>query len=235
MNVKRPWLRYFNADDSGAGGTNAAGTGGAAAGAAAGAGAGTGAGAGAGTGAGTDDTGAGGTGGPDGGGAGGADTGGGDDGKGGKAAVLEDLARERDARQALDTENQSLKSELQALKDQGLTPEQKAERDAKQTAGRVGDLETENGTLKSSNADLTAENLRLRVAITEGIPANWVDRLRGSTEEEVRADAQSVKQDLRLGSAGEHTAGVGHRGSDHTDAKPGMGNIRLGYETTSRT
>ncbi|NHP18113.1 hypothetical protein G8767_31750 [Rhodococcus sp. IC4_135] len=124
---------------------------------------------------------------------------------------------------------------MQALKDQGLTPEQKAERDAQQTAGRVGDLETENGTLKSSNADLTAENLRLRVAITEGIPANWVDRLRGSTEEEVRADAQSVKQDLRLGSAGEHTAGVGHRGSDHTDAKPGMGNIRLGYETTSRT
>ena len=219
MNVKRPWLRYFNADDSGAGGTNGGGTGGA----------GTGAGAG-----GTDNTGTGGTGGTDGGGAGGADTGG-DDGKGGKTAVLADLARERDARQALDTENQSLKSQLQALKDKDLTPEQKAERDAQQTAGRVGELETENGTLKSTNADLTAENLRLRVAITEGIPANWVDRLRGSTEEEVRADAQSVKQDLRLGSAGEYTAGVGHRSSDHTDAKPGMGNIRLGYETTSRT
>lgn len=219
MNVKRPWLRYFNADDSGAGGTNGGGTGGA----------GTGAGAG-----GTDNTGTGGTGGTDGGGAGGADTGGDDDGKGGKTAVLADLARERDARQALDTENQSLKSQLQALKDKDLTPEQKAERDAQQTAGRVGELETENGTLKTANADLTAENLRLRVAIDEGIPANWVDRLRGSNEEEVRADAQSVKQDLRLGSAGEFTAGVGHRGSDHAEAKPGMGNIRLGYETTSR-
>ncbi|MDZ7910414.1 MAG: hypothetical protein U5O16_00980 [Rhodococcus sp. (in: high G+C Gram-positive bacteria)] len=229
MNVKRPWLRYFNADDSGAGGTNGGGTGSAAA--AAGAGAGTGAGAAA---SGTDDTGAGGTGGTDGGGAGGADTGG-DDGKGGKAAVLADLARERDARQTLDTENQTLKSELQALKDQGLTPEQKAERDAQQTAGRVGELETENGTLKSTNSDLAAENLRLRVAIDVGIPANWVDRLRGSTEEEVRADAQSVKQDLRLGSSGEYTAGVGHRGSDNADAKPGMGNIRLGYESTSRT
>lgn len=223
MNVKRPWLRFFNADDSGAGGTNAAGTGGAAAGPAAGAGAGTG--------AGTDGTGAGQT---DGGGAGGADTTG-DDGKGGKAAVLADLAKERDARQALDTENQSLKTELQALKDQGLTPEQKAERDAQQTAGRVGDLETENGTLKSSNADLTAENLRLRVAMDVGIPANWVDRLRGLTEEEIRADAQSVKQDLRLGSSGEHTAGVGHRGSDHAEVKPGMGNLRLGYEKSSRT
>ncbi len=222
MNVKRPWLRYFNADDSGAGGTNGGATGSA----------GTGAGAGAG---GTDNTGTSGTGGTDGAGAGGADTGGDDDGKGGKTAVLADLARERDARQALDTENQSLKSQLQALKDKDLTPEQKAERDAQQTAGRVGELETENGTLKTANADLTAENLRLRVAIDEGIPANWVDRLRGSNEEEVRADAQSVKQDLRLGSAGEFTAGVGHRGSDHTDAKPGMGNIRLGYENSSRT
>lgn len=221
MNVKRPWLRYFNADDSGVGGTNGGGTGGAASGASAGAG-------------GTDDTGTGGTGGTDGGGAGGADTGG-DDGKGGKTAVLADLARERDARQALDTENQSLKSQLQALKDKDLTPEQKAERDAQQTAGRVGELETENGTLKSTNADLTAENLRLRVAMDVGIPVNWVDRLRGSNEEEVRADAESVKKDLRLDGSGDYTAGVGHRGSDHADAKPGMGNIRLGYENSSRT
>jgi hypothetical protein len=126
MNVKRPWLRFFNADDSGAGGASGGGTDGGAAG-----GTGTG---------GTDDNGAGGTGGTDGGGAGGADTGG-DDGKGGKAAVLADLAKERDARQALDTENQTLKAQLQELQDKGLTPEQKAERDAQQTAGRVGDLE----------------------------------------------------------------------------------------------
>lgn len=222
MNVKRPWLRYFNADDSGAGGTNGGG------------GAATGAGAAGANAGGTDGTGAGGTGGTGGGGAGGADTGG-DDGKGGKAAVLSDLARERDARQALDTENQSLKAQLQEFQDKGLTPEQKAARDAQQTAGRAGELETENGTLKTTNADLTAENLRLRVAMDVGIPVNWVDRLRGSNEEEVRADAESVKKDLRLDGSADYTAGVGHRGSDHTDAKPGMGNIRLGYETTSRT
>ena len=220
MNVKRPWLRYFNADDSGAGGANGADAGGGS----------TSAGTGTEGGAGAEGEGAGGTdaGGTDGAGAGGADTGG-DDGKGGKAAVLADLAKERDARQALDTENQSLKSELQALKDKDLTPEQKAERDAQQTVGRVGELETENGTLKSTNSDLTAENLRLRVAITEGIPATWVDRLRGATEEEMRADAQVVKESLRLDGPEEYTAGVGHRGSGQVQTTPGIGTLTHAY------
>jgi hypothetical protein len=39
----------------------------------------------------------------------------------------------------------------------------------------------------------TREVLRLRVALAEGIPADLADRLRGDTEEEIKADAEILK------------------------------------------
>ena len=49
-------------------------------------------------------------------------------------------------------------------------------------------------------AELSAErlnNTRLKVAVEMGIPTAMVDRLRGNTEEEIKADAQSLKELLK--------------------------------------
>lgn len=47
-------------------------------------------------------------------------------------------------------------------------------------------------TLESDLANERAQALRLRVAAAVGLPAELVDRLRGSTEAEIKADAEAL-------------------------------------------
>ncbi|MGZ0151881.1 hypothetical protein ACXJJ3_32815 [Kribbella sp. WER1] len=51
-------------------------------------------------------------------------------------------------------------------------------------------------TAEKSVTDLTAENMRLRVAIEHGVPADLIDRLRGNDAEEMGADAKALMQRL---------------------------------------
>lgn len=53
-------------------------------------------------------------------------------------------------------------------------------------------LQKERDTLKSEVDPLKGENLRLRVALQKNLPADLVDRLRGSNEEELNADADKL-------------------------------------------
>lgn len=46
-------------------------------------------------------------------------------------------------------------------------------------------------------AEIEATSLRQKVAIEKGVPAKWVDRLRGSTEEELAADADQILADIQ--------------------------------------
>lgn len=201
MYVKRPWLRFLNEPDGGAGGSGGAAGAGAGSGGSGGAGAGgTGGAAGAGDGTGEED--------PD------------DQGKGGKQAILADLATERDKRQQAE-------AELQTYKDKELTDQQRLERDAQQSQGKVGELETANGTLALTNQ-------RLLIAIEEGVPANWVTRIQGATPEEMRADAKLIKDSLRPDGTGDHTPGAGHRGSDHIETTPGLGTLREAFANPTR-
>lgn len=84
-----------------------------------------------------------------------------DDGKGGKAAVLADLATERDKRQALETQVQQLTAAQQAQKDAfakalGLKPEETS--DVTALAGQVTELQKQFQETQHQNTVLLVAN-----------------------------------------------------------------------------
>ena len=75
--------------------------------------------------------------------------------------------------------------------------------DLKQAAQKLAEMEAENQTeaqrlsgerdkFKGEAESKSAENLRLRVALAKSVPADLIDRLRGSTQEELEADADKL-------------------------------------------
>lgn len=75
--------------------------------------------------------------------------------------------------------------ELKAKADKFDELEHASKSDLEKVAG-------ERDTLKGELEPTRAENLRLRVAIDKKLPAELVDRLRGSTKEEIEADADEL-------------------------------------------
>ncbi|OZC80559.1 hypothetical protein CH274_15425 [Rhodococcus sp. 06-418-5] len=145
-------------------------------------------------------------------------------GEGGKKA----LESERTARKSAETENADLKAKLKEFEDGKLTADQKLQRDAEESKTKVGQLEADNGKL-------TLENGRLRAALTEGLPVDWADRVRGETDEEMLADAKKIKASLRSSGEGDHTPGAGARGSDVEEATtPGAGTLRAAYKELNK-
>jgi regulator of replication initiation timing len=145
--------------------------------------------------------------------------GGGEDqlGEAGKKALVD----ERTARKAAE-------ARVKELEDGKLTADQKLQRDADESKTKVGQLESDNGKL-------ALENGRLRAALTEGLPVDWADRVRGETDEEMLADAKKIKASLRDSGAGDTTEGAGARGADApVETSPGLGTLRAGYEEISR-
>lgn len=108
-----------------------------------------------------------------------------DKGAGGKDAVLADLAKERDARQALQKQVDAL-APLQKLAEVlGVTPDKAKPTDIEALAGRLGSLE-------QRAADAEARAMRAEVAAAKKLPQSLADRLRGSTVEELAADADAL-------------------------------------------
>lgn len=97
-------------------------------------------------------------------------------GDGGQAA----LKAERRARAEAERARREAEAELQKLRDKDLSEQERLQRDAAAAAQRADQAE--------------AEAARLRVAITVGLPADLVDRLRGDTPEELEADAKFLKE-----------------------------------------
>lgn len=125
-------------------------------------------------------------------------------------------------------ENKQLKAKIKEFEDGKLTADQKLQRDAEESKGKVGQLEGDVGKL-------TLENGRLRAALTEGLPVDWADRVRGETDEEMLADAKKIKASLRDSGTGDTTEGAGARGADApVETSPGLGTLRAGYEEISR-
>jgi hypothetical protein len=56
----------------------------------------------------------------------------------------------------------------------------------------VQELTTKAETVEGKLAELEPENLRLRVALETGLPAELIDRLKGDDEDELKADAESL-------------------------------------------
>jgi hypothetical protein len=99
-------------------------------------------------------------------------------GEGGKKA----LESERTARKAAEKAASDLKARLDELEAANLSDLEKAQKAATDAQQRLAEIE--------------ATALRQKVAIEKGVPAKWVDRLRGTTEEELAADADLILADV---------------------------------------
>ena len=100
-------------------------------------------------------------------------------GEGGKKA----LSAEREARKAAEKTAAELKAKLDEIEQANLSDLEKAQQAAKAATDRLAEME--------------ATSLRQKVAIEKGVPAKWVDRLRGDTEEELAADADQILADIQ--------------------------------------
>ncbi|MGN0100752.1 MAG: hypothetical protein ACI39C_07415 [Dietzia sp.] len=99
-----------------------------------------------------------------------------------KNRVLADLAEERKQRQAL-------QEKLREIEDAKLSDEQRRERDLEERAQRIAELE-------KTNAELSLAQTRRDVADAAGLPSWMAPRLQGTTEDELRADAEKVLAEL---------------------------------------
>lgn len=95
-------------------------------------------------------------------------------GDGGKKAL--DAERKRAA--AAEKSAKSLQAQLDEIKQANLSELEKAQKAAAESTARLAEYEQ--------------TTLRQRVALAEGMPADLVDRLRGTTEEEYTADAKAL-------------------------------------------
>lgn len=100
-------------------------------------------------------------------------------GEGGKKA----LSAEREARKAAEKTAAELKAKLDEIEQANLSDLEKAQQAAKAATDRLAEIES--------------TSLRQKVAIEKGVPAKWVDRLRGDTEEELAADADQILADVQ--------------------------------------
>ena len=100
-------------------------------------------------------------------------------GEGGKKA----LSAEREARKAAEKAAAELKAKLDEIEQANLSDLEKAQQAAKAAQDRLAEME--------------ATSLRQKVAIEKGVPAKWVDRLRGDTEDELAADADQILADIQ--------------------------------------
>lgn len=104
-------------------------------------------------------------------------------------AGLRALQAEREARAEAERKAAELKRQLDEINAAKLTELEKAQ----QAAAAAQQKEQE---IASSKESTDAENLRLRFAITNGVPAAWIDRLHGATVDELAADWESLKPTL---------------------------------------
>lgn len=109
----------------------------------------------------------------------------------------EEAARIRTALAKANKQSEHWRLKAKEADDAQLTEVEKAKRDAADATQRADKLER--------------TNLLATVALTEGVPAKWVNRLVGETEEELRADAKSILADLNKTKKPEPDASQGAR------------------------
>lgn len=93
-----------------------------------------------------------------------------------------ELDRLRDALAKANKEAEKNRLRLKEIDDAKLSEIEKARRDADEAAREL--------------ATLRRDSLRQKVALDVGLPAKWVGRLQGDSEEELAADAASILADL---------------------------------------
>lgn len=111
--------------------------------------------------------------------------------------VKERLERERKKFADYD-ELKKAKDELEELKKKDLS-ELERERQEKEA------IKAEKARVDAEIAALKVEGLKSRLVLAAGLPLELVDRVRGTTEEEIKADIEQVKKFLKPTSVGAPT------------------------------
>ena len=93
-----------------------------------------------------------------------------------------ELDRLRDALAKANKEAEKNRLRLKEIDDAKLSEIEKAQRDAAEAAQEL--------------TNLRRDSLRQKVALDAGLPAKWVGRLQGDSEEDLRADAMEILADL---------------------------------------
>lgn len=109
--------------------------------------------------------------------------------RGSKRAVLGDLAKERDKRQAVEAERDELKKQLDAIAEKDMTELEKAQKQRDELQTRLAELEKE-------KADAERKRMIAGVLKKAGLPAEMEGRLQGETAEELEADAKKLAEVL---------------------------------------
>lgn len=102
----------------------------------------------------------------------------------GKAALAAERKRANEAERA----NKDLQKRLKAVEDRDLSELDKAKRDAAEATERANRFER--------------ERMQAKVALEKGVPAGLADRLRGDTETEMAADADTLLADVKRTTTG---------------------------------
>lgn len=110
-------------------------------------------------------------------------------GRGSKEAVLADLARERDKRQAAEARLAELEAAEKERQREGMTEAEKAMADLEA-------LRSEHAEAVAKLAAIEHERQRAAVAAELQIPAAMAGRIQGETPEEMRADAKKLAEAL---------------------------------------
>lgn len=109
----------------------------------------------------------------------------------------EEAARIRAALAKANKQSEHWRLKVKEADDAKLSEIEKAQRDAADATQKLATIER--------------DNLLKTVALAEGVPAKWVNRLVGDTEEELVADARSILADLNKTKKPEPDASQGAR------------------------
>ncbi|MCS3494071.1 hypothetical protein M2368_003099 [Arthrobacter sp. JUb119] len=164
-------------------------------------------------------------------GGGGGDAGTGGDGTGNDeqlgAPGIKALAAERETVKQLKAQLAERESKIKGFEDAGKTDEQKREQE-------LEDLRNGKSTTESELAKTQLAVLQYQVAAAKGLDLEAAERLRGSSKEELEADADAWIAKWGKASGNGVVPGAGHIGSGTEEVAPGMARMRLGYSQSPK-
>jgi len=158
----------------------------------------------------------------------GGDTGAGADGdKPLGAPGIKALEAERETVKQLKAQLAERDSKIKGFEDAGKTDEQKREQE-------LEDLRNGKSTTESELAKTQLAVLQYQVAAAKGLDLEAAERLRGTSKEELEADADAWIQKWGTSSGNGVVPGAGHIGSSTEEVAPGMARMRLGYSQSPK-
>ncbi|ALE91827.1 hypothetical protein AOC05_04980 [Arthrobacter alpinus] len=130
------------------------------------------------------------------------------------------LASERDARKVAE-------ARVRELEDASKSDEQKR-------GERFAQLEKSDREKDSTIGSLESTIQRYQIAASKGLDLDAAERLRGSTKEEIEADADEWIAKWGTSKSPREVPGAGARGEDRNDVAPGLDRLRQAYTTPSK-